>query len=285
MSTLNDQFVPKLVPAPQNRPGRVRPGGGRPLGITDHHMAGYLPGTTSLFLNPNTGYATNLGIGSMNGEDYVVHEYVPTNQVAWGNGNDFLNTYSVSIEHENNRAQGYASKPTEEVHELSARVHAKLAIQYDWRIDGELVLVLRDFPNHDFYGRSVPGFGTEFNVIGHRAVALKDCPRHLDMQWIVDRANQIIKGPIAAPTEEETPMSKSQVLVTREDAPLFVLLTIDDAKLPAVQGIVSDAQRRGVQKIVDVRNSGPDKPNVAVLSGEEWDAGAIDLFAPADGSV
>ncbi|WP_157001421.1 N-acetylmuramoyl-L-alanine amidase [Agromyces laixinhei] len=173
-----------------NRPGRSR----RPLGIVDHHMAGYLPGTSAMFMNPSTGYATNYGIGSMRSGVFEIHEYVPDDQVAWGNGNDFLNTYAVSIEHENNRAAGPASKPTPEVHELSARFHAALALKWDWRIDGRVQLVLRDFPNHDFYERSVTGFGTEFNVTGHRTVALKDCPRDLDMQWIVDRANTIING-------------------------------------------------------------------------------------------
>jgi hypothetical protein len=274
MSTLDETFLARPAAA-GNFPGIAR----RPLGIVDHHMAGYLPGTTGMFQNPATGYATNLGIGSMDGETYVVHEYVPADQVAWGNGNDYLNRVAVSIEHENNRAAGYASKPTEEVHELSARVHARLAIQYDWRIDGELVLVLRDFPNHDFYGRTVPGFGTEFNVTGHRSVALKDCPRDLDMQWIVDRANQIIRGPVPTIERENADMAKSQIIVTRDDAPQFVLLKLNPAPAETAQWIHNDAQRRGAEKIVAAFNGGPDAPNVATLSGEEWDAGALDLFA------
>lgn len=187
---LNETPIRVPAPVPANAPGRRR----RPVGFVDHHMAGYLPGTDGLFRNPSTGYATNIGIGSDGRGNYEIHEYVPEDQVAWGNGNDHLNEVAISIEHENDRANGSASKPTLETHELSARYMAAAAIRWDMRIDGKVQLVLRDFPNHDFYGRRVPGFGTEFNVIGHRAVALKDCPRYFDMEWQVARANEIING-------------------------------------------------------------------------------------------
>lgn len=167
-----------------------------PLGIVDHHIVGTLPGCTAHFANPSTGYATNYGIGSGNGRGeggWWIDEYVPAEYVAWGNGNGFLNTYGISIEHENNLAIAINGKPRPEVHELSARFHAALAVRFNWRIGGVLKLVARDFPNHDYYGRSVPGFGTEFNVITHRSVALKDCPKDLDVGWIVDRGNQIIR--------------------------------------------------------------------------------------------
>lgn len=166
-----------------------------PLGITDHHIVGTLPGCTAHFQNPETGYATNYGIGSADGRGgggHWVHEYVPAEFVAWGNGNGFLNLYSVSIEHENNVSVAINAKPTEHVHELSARFHAALAVRFGWRIAGRLMLVARDFPGHDYYGARVPGFGVEFNVITHRSVALKDCPRDLDFGWIVNRGNQII---------------------------------------------------------------------------------------------
>jgi hypothetical protein len=167
----------------------------RPLGWVDHHIVGSLPGCTAHFQNPETGYATNYGIGSGDGRGgggWWIHEYVPADQVAWGNGNDFLNEYGVSVEHENNLAAGIAAKPVHEVHELSARLMAAMALRFDWRIDGKVQLVVRDFPEHDFYDRDVPGFGTEFNVITHRSVALKDCPRDLDIHWKAARANQII---------------------------------------------------------------------------------------------
>jgi len=166
-----------------------------PLGAIDHHIVGTLPGCTATFQNPNTGYATNYGIGSGDGRGgggWWVHEYVPADYVAWGNGNTFLNTYGVSIEHENDISVAINGKPVEEVHELSARFHAALAARFGWRIGGKIQLVARDFPNHDYYDAVVPGFGVEFNVITHRSVALKDCPRDLDFGWITNRGNHII---------------------------------------------------------------------------------------------
>lgn len=197
MTTINESLIP-FPCAPENKPSRSR----RPVGAVLHHMAGYLPGTDGIFRNPDTGYATNLGIGSLDGQNYIVHEYVPEGEVAWGNGNDDLNARAISIEHENNRAEGPASKPTPEVHELSARTLARQARQWDWRIGGKVQLVLRDFPNHDFYERSVPGFGVEFNVTGHRSVALKNCPNELDMVWIVNRANELLAGGGASKEED-----------------------------------------------------------------------------------
>lgn len=168
-----------------------------PVGAIMHHIVGTLPGCTAHFQNPNTGYATNYGIGSTDGRgggDWEIHEYVPAEYVAWGNGNTHLNEAGVSIEHENDLRIAINGKPRPEVHELSARFLARLAVQFDWRIDGKLQLIARDFPNHDYYGKKVTGFGTEFNVITHRSVALKDCPKDLDYAWIVYRANQIIQA-------------------------------------------------------------------------------------------
>ncbi|GAA1787819.1 peptidoglycan recognition protein family protein [Agromyces lapidis] len=190
---------------PNNRPGRKRQGG-RPLGYVDHHIVGSLPGCTAHFQNPETGYATNYGIGSGDGRGgggWWIHEYVPADQVAWGNGNTFLNEYGVSVEHENNLAVAINGKPRMEVHELSARFLAYLAKKWDWRINGKVQLVVRDFPNHDYYGESIPGFGTEFNVITHRSVALKDCPGQFDIHWQVARANELLAGDAGKTDESE----------------------------------------------------------------------------------
>lgn len=174
-----------------------------PVGIMDHHMGGYLPGTTSMFQNPSTGYATNYGIGT-NGGKLEIHQYVPAEYAAWGNGNGDMNNRAISIEHENDRSKypDVGAKPTAAVHELSAQFHAEMAVKFNMRIDGKLQLVyaeLSDYPviGPHYYNKSIPGFGREFNVIPHRAVAKKDCPRHLDVKWIVNRANQIIQEGVA----------------------------------------------------------------------------------------
>ncbi|WP_350347269.1 hypothetical protein ABIQ69_11570 [Agromyces sp. G08B096] len=196
--------TPRVTPcAPQNKPRPARKR--RPVGWVDHHIVGTLPGCTAHFQNPSTGYATNYGIGSGDGRGgggWWINEFVPADEVAYGNGNEHLNEVAISVEHENDLRLGIAGKPRPEVHELSARFMAACAVRFDWRIKGKVQLVLRDFPNHDFYGKRVPGFGTEFNVIGHSAVALKDCPRDLDMQWKVNRANQILADGEAPIIEE-----------------------------------------------------------------------------------
>lgn len=172
----------------------------RPLGIADHWMMGYLPGTDKMFQKPGLGYATNLGIGSDGRGSYTVHEYVPVDRVAWGSGHAFINRVAVSIEHENDRAGGPTSRPTDETHEMSARVHAELALRFDWRVDGVVQLVYHDEPGRYYKDLPVPGFGVDFNVITHRSVYTTECPGKLDVPAIVVRANQLIRET----TTEET---------------------------------------------------------------------------------
>jgi hypothetical protein len=206
----NETPIVKPIPRSNYPNTGGRPVPRDPVGAILHHIVGSLPGCTAHFQNPNTGYATNFGIGSRDGRgggEWQIHEYVPADAVAWGNGNTHLNEAGVSIEHENNLAIAINGKPRDEVHELSARFLASLARRFDWRIGGKLQLVARDFPNHDYYNKRVPGFGTLFNVITHRSVALKDCPKDLDYAWIVARGNEILAGATApAPTPPEDPM-------------------------------------------------------------------------------
>lgn len=202
--------TPIYTPIPAaNKPSRRR-STGRPVGAVLHWMVGYLPGTDATFRNPATGYATNEGIGTMDGgRTWEIHQYVGEDEVAWGNGNDDLNDRAESIELANDRAWGPVSKPPSEVHELAARRLADLAIRHNWFVGDRVQLVLGDWPDHDFYGRRVPGFGTAFNVITHRSVALKDCPGTTDIWWIVDRGNQIIDqrlGRTETPRKEEDEM-------------------------------------------------------------------------------
>lgn len=222
--------VPVSKPAHRNNrpfPPEFR----KPVGVVDHHIVGTLPGCTATFQNGDTGYATNYGIGSADGRGgggWWIHEYVPDDRVAWGNGNGFLNRNAVSIEHENNIAVGLAAKPRPEVHELSARFLAALAVKWGWQIGGKIQLVVRDFPNHDFYGAdSIPGFGTEFNVITHRSVALKDCPKDFDIHWQVARANEIIAGLTGGNESEEDEMKNSAFIYTRTADKREVVLLVN----------------------------------------------------------
>jgi hypothetical protein len=197
--------VPYPIPS-ANKPNRQR-SGGKPVGATLHWMVGYLAGTDAHFRNPATGYATNEGIGTLDrGATWEIHQYVPENEVAWGNGNTDLNDRSESIELANDLRYGATSTPPPEVHELVARRLAALAIRYDWRINGKVQLVLGDFPGHDFYSKPVPGFGVDYNVITHRSVALKDCPGTTDVRAIVARGNQIIAQKQGLAPEEDATM-------------------------------------------------------------------------------
>lgn len=174
----------------------------RKVGAILHWMAGYLPGTTALFQNPDTGYATNLGVGSADGwgNGLEVHRYVPADGYAYGSYNAYADRRGESIEIENDRTKPYPGKPTPAVHELVAQLLAQLCVEEDWPlIDGKRQLVLGDFPDHRFYQKDIPGFGVEFNVTTHRSMALKDCPGTTEVQWLVNRGNEILSG---APTDQ-----------------------------------------------------------------------------------
>lgn len=206
--------IVRIPAASANQP--ARPIRRIPVGAVDHHMGGYLLGTDGMFQKPSTGYSTNYGIGLGSDGKVRVSEYVAPDLVAWGNGNTDMNTRAVSIEHANDRSKypDLSAKPTEEVHEASAQLHAQLAVRFDWRIGGKLQLVyaeLSDYPKigPHFYDRAIPGFGREFNVIPHRAVAKKTCPEHLDVRWIVDRANHIINEGAPSSEEDLTIMDKA----------------------------------------------------------------------------
>jgi len=177
----------------------------RKVGAILHWMAGYLPGTTRLFQDPATGYATNLGVGSRDGwgNDLEVHRYVPDDGYAYGSYNSYADRLAESIEIENDRNLPYPGKPTPAVHELVAQLLAQLCLEEDWPlIGGKRQLVLGDFPDHRYYQRDIPGLGVDFNITTHRSMALKDCPGTTDVQWIVDRGNAILSG--TTQTENDT---------------------------------------------------------------------------------
>lgn len=185
----------------------------RKEGFILHWMAGYLPGTDSLFQSTSNGVATHYGIGSRDGRGngLEVHQYVADKDRSYGSYNGDADTRGLSIEIENDIHLPYPGKPTPEVHELVARFMAQKAIEHDMRIDGELKLVLGDFPDHRFYERSIPQFGRDFNVTTHRSMALKDCPGTTDVQWLVARANQIISGGAASDLGDDMYDANAQI--------------------------------------------------------------------------
>lgn len=174
-----------------------REGNHKKVGFILHWMAGYLPGTDSMFKPGGTSdIATHYGIGSRDGRGngLEVHQYVADKDRSFGSYNDDADTRGLSIEIENDIFKPYPGKPTDAVHELVAQFIAQKIREHDMRIDGELKAVLGDFPEHDFYRKAIPGFGRSFNVTTHRSMAMKDCPGTTDVQWIVGRANQLLSS-------------------------------------------------------------------------------------------
>ena len=168
------------------------------VGAILHYMVGYLPGTTGMFQNPATGYATSLGLGTGDGKNapvdrIVAHRYVPADGRSYGSYNTDADARGESIELQNNWPNP-ASKPSAEIHQAAAMLLAQLAIEQDWRINGKIQLVLGDFPDHRFYQKAIPAFGRDFNVTTHRSMALKDCPGPTDVAFIVAEGNRIINA-------------------------------------------------------------------------------------------
>lgn len=176
-----------------------------------HWMAGYLPGTDQMFMDPDTGYATNYGIGSRNGQGdvYEVHRYTPTDRHrAFGSYNDDIDNRGISVELENDYPNS-SGKPTIETHELAARLFAEKAVKHNWRIDGKIQLVVGDFPDHRFYLKDCPDFGVKYNLMTHRSMAIKDCPGTTDVEWIARRGNEIIAELLGTNGEDDMPTPNS----------------------------------------------------------------------------
>jgi len=89
-------------------PNKGSRGNYKPELVVIHVMSGTLVGTDSWFASTKSQVSTHYGIG-FNGE---IHQYVPENEVAWGNGRTDKptakllkaginpNLYTISIEHE-----------------------------------------------------------------------------------------------------------------------------------------------------------------------------------------
>lgn len=179
------------VPSPNFRAGNWKK-----EGFILHHMAGYLPGTDSIFRRGgSTGIATHYGVGSRNGkgDQLEVHQYVQDQNRSFGSYNADGDSRALSIEIENTYPN--IGKPSPAVHELVAQLMAQKAVEHGMR----LPLMLGDYPDHRYYRKDIPGLGSEFQVTTHRSMALKNCPNDVDVVWITARANELV-GQGGAPT-------------------------------------------------------------------------------------
>lgn len=142
--------------------------------ITLHIMAGYLAGTDTVFTNPASQASAHYGIGS----DGTIHQYVSESDGSYSDANYESNNSTISIEHEGGIPQASC---TQACMNASARLCADIARRYGL---GRLW--------HD---------GTRGNVWLHREISGTDhatcpdlAPNGLDINYVINKANQILEG-------------------------------------------------------------------------------------------
>lgn len=141
--------------------------------ITLHIMVGHLAGTDSVFQHPG-GASAHYGIGA-NG---VIHQYVSENDGSWSDANYMSNNSTISIEHEG----GMNGIPcTQACMDASARLCADIAQRQGWTHlwhDG--------FNGNIWLHREIPGTD--------HAGCPDLAPNGLDVNYVINKANQILEG-------------------------------------------------------------------------------------------
>lgn len=141
--------------------------------ITLHIMVGYLTGTDSVFNHPG-GASAHYGIGA----DGSIHQYVNETNGSWSDANFDSNNSTISIEHEG----GMNGIPcTRACMDASARLCANVARRQGW--------------THLWHD------GLKGNVWLHREIPGTDhagcpdlAPNGLDVNYIINKANQLLQG-------------------------------------------------------------------------------------------
>ncbi|WAX06352.1 hypothetical protein BD811P3_00021 [Bifidobacterium phage BD811P3] len=141
--------------------------------ITLHIMVGYLTGTDSVFNHPG-GASAHYGIGA----DGSIHQYVDETNGSWSDANYNSNNSTISIEHEG----GMNGIPcTRACMDASARLCTDIARRQGW--------------THLWHD------GLKGNVWLHREIPGTDhagcpdlAPNGLDVNYIINKANQLLRG-------------------------------------------------------------------------------------------
>lgn len=174
--------------------------------ITLHIMVGHLTGTDSVFLNANSQASAHYGIGA----DGTIHQYVSENDGSYSDANFTSNNSTISIEHEG----GMNGIPcTQKCMNASARLCADIARRYGWThlwhdgLNGNIWLH-REVPGTDHYG--CPDLA----------------PNGLDINYVINKANQILKG-------------DDEMALTDEDIMRFWTHKLPNGR--AARDIISDA--------------------------------------------
>lgn len=158
-----------------------RPGWNGFFLIILHTMDGYLTGCDSWFNNPASQVSTHYGVG-YNGE---IHKYVSEDDTAWANGQDYANRNGISIEFEDQLKPDDGTR-TDALYESGAQLIADICKR-----------------------RSIA-----CNTAGikrHNEFVVKDCPGALDVNRLINRANEILNPPQSS-TKESIPVVTSPVI-------------------------------------------------------------------------
>lgn len=142
--------------------------------ITLHIMVGYLEGTDSTFANADSQASAHYGIGAAG----TIHQYVSESDGSYSDANFMSNNSTISIEHEG----GMDGTPcTQACMDASARLCADIARRYGW------TRLWHDGLNGNVWlHREIPGTD--------HATCPDLAPNGLDINYIINKANQILEG-------------------------------------------------------------------------------------------
>lgn len=141
--------------------------------ITLHIMVGHLAGTDNTFKHPG-GASAHYGIGA----DGTIHQYVSENDGSWSDANYASNNSTISIEHEG----GMNGIPcTKACMDASAQLCADIAQRQGWTH-----LQHNGLTGNIWLHREIPGTD--------HAGCPDLAPNGLDIQYVINKANQILEG-------------------------------------------------------------------------------------------
>lgn len=141
--------------------------------ITLHIMVGHLAGTDSVFNHPG-GASAHYGIGA----DGTIHQYVNENDGSWSDANYASNNSTISIEHEGGK-NGIPC--TKACMDASAQLCADIARRQGWTH-----LQHNGLTGNIWLHREIPGTD--------HAGCPDLAPNGLDIQYVINKANQILEG-------------------------------------------------------------------------------------------
>ena len=243
----------KFIQAAKYTEGRTEP----VRAFVNHRMVGYLAGTDAYFQNPDRGVSTHFGIGY--GADGVVkiHQYVPLDDTAYGNGNydpsgnweDWgfktteVNPQTISIEHQDHGDPGGKGIVSNKTQAASRKLQALLryGTLAQWKAAG---IVVRDWANNGPILikeiRAIPVDGR--HIITHNDISGRLKP-YCWLPWSYDkvgfprtayvndikRYGDILINGVPAPTPAPAP-----VTYTQEQLDTAIKAAVDKAILPYI---------------------------------------------------